>query len=99
VENTGPRDGTEVVQVYVSSPNVDDGLERPPRVLAGFRSVALAAGDAKTVTVPLHAQALKRYDRDDGWTLDPGPCTVHVGRSSRDLRASVSVPRYDLLRE
>ncbi|NKE37064.1 glycosyl hydrolase [Natronococcus sp. JC468] len=89
VENTADRDGREVVQVYVRPPTVD-GVDRPVRELAGFESVAIPAGERVSVTVDLEALAFARYGEDgEGWTVDPGEYALEVGRSSRDIRATL----------
>jgi beta-glucosidase len=90
VTNESDRDGHEVVQAYVEAPDAPDDLERPPRELAAFEAVEVAAGDSETVSLALDERALGRYDADDGWTVDDGAVTVHVGRSSRDLRLSAT---------
>ncbi|WP_226023315.1 beta-glucosidase family protein [Halomicrobium salinisoli] len=93
VENASDRDGREVVQAYVAAPEAPDDLERPPRELAGFAAVEVPAGESRTVELTLDERALGRYDADEGWTVDDGEFTVHVGRSSRDLRDSVTIER------
>lgn len=90
VTNTGDRDGTEVVQVYVEAP--DGGLVRPARQLVGATKVTVAAGDRRQVTVRVDPRALQVWD-DDGWVTPPGTYRLHVGRSSRDLRGWVDVDR------
>ena len=91
VQNTSDRDGIEVVQLYVGPENTAqatgaDGLVRPLRELAGFAAIELPAGASRTVEVDIDERALGRYDSEVGWTIDPGPYTVCVGRSSADLR-------------
>ena len=86
LENTSSRDGVEVVQAYVSSPETiieDDSLTRPPNELAGFRAVELPAETTRTVEVTLDGRSVGRYDVADGWRVDPGRYRIHVGRSSR----------------
>ncbi len=83
VENTGRRDGAEVVQVYVEPPPGDD--DRPLRHLAAFERVALAAGAEARVHVELDQRAFASW-LDGMWTVQPGDYTVLVGRSSRDLQ-------------
>lgn len=91
VTNTAERAGREVVQAYVGRDGSPDDLRRPVRRLAGFTSVSLLAGATRNVEVDLDGHAFARYDVADGWTVDPGAQTVDVGRSSRDLRGSVSI--------
>ncbi|AGB37354.1 beta-glucosidase [Natronococcus occultus] len=89
VENTTDRDGREVVQVYVRPPSVE-GVDRPVRELAGFESVAVPAGQRVSVAVELEDLAFARYSEDgDGWTVDPGEYVLEIGRSSRDVRATL----------
>ncbi|MFB6073468.1 MAG: beta-glucosidase [Haloarculaceae archaeon] len=90
VENTADRDGREVVQAYVRPPAVE-GVERPDREFAGAESVAIPAGESRTVEIDLDDLAFQRWD--DGWTVDAGEYVVEVGRSSRDARAEVTVER------
>ncbi len=77
VRNTGPRDGAEVVQLYVRLP----GADRPVKELKGFRRVELMRGTGVTVTLPL---------RD---LNDAGKYDVLVGASSRDVRLQGSFDR------
>ncbi|MFC3996185.1 glycoside hydrolase family 3 C-terminal domain-containing protein [Nocardiopsis sediminis] len=103
VRNTGPRDGAEVVQVYAAP-------ERPrfrsgPRELVGFARVELAAGQERTVTVPVDADDLAHWDVTRGHrVLDDGPVHLLIGTSSRDLphrltvQAQTDVPRWAPLR-
>jgi len=60
VENTGGRAGDEVVQVYVMPR--DAPAYAPHRWLAAFTRIALAAGERRTVRVPLAANALTLVD-------------------------------------
>jgi beta-glucosidase len=90
LRNTGTRPGREVVQAYLAGPPSDP--DTPPRQLAAFAAVTVAPGAAAEVTLRLPARAFARWDEQaGGWTWPPGPFTVHVGRSSRDLRLSLQV--------
>ncbi|MFF0200123.1 beta-glucosidase [Streptomyces sp. NPDC005017] len=91
VRNTGDRDGVAVPQVYLG-PSPDLALDQPVRVLAGYRRVALRAGERRQVTVQVVARTLSSWDtgRHD-WVLGTGRRTVWLGASSRDLPLSASV--------
>jgi beta-glucosidase len=90
LRNTGTRPGREVVQAYLAGPPSDPGA--PPRQLAAFAAAVAAPGSSAEVTLTLPARAFARWDEQAGsWAWPPGPFTVHVGRSSRDLRLSVQV--------
>jgi beta-glucosidase len=90
VRNTGSRPGREVVQAYLAAPAGD--AARPPRELAAFASVTAPPGAAADVALSVPARAFARWDPGSGgWVWPRGQFTVHVGRSSRDLRLSVPI--------
>jgi beta-glucosidase len=90
VTNTGPRDGAEVVQLYLSHPSA--GVPRPPRELRGFRKVRLAPGETAAVAFALTARDLAYWsEREHGWLTEPGRYQVAVGASSRDLRLTADL--------
>ncbi|MFB7250001.1 glycoside hydrolase family 3 C-terminal domain-containing protein [Microbacterium sp. NPDC056234] len=90
VTNTGAVDGREVVQVYVAPES--SIVERAPRELKAFASVALAAGETQDVTVVVRREDLAYWDiRVDRFVVEDGTYRVEVGASSRDLRGSTSV--------
>jgi beta-glucosidase len=93
VENVGDRRGREVVQAYVDSPSAPDDLDRPPREFAGSAAVEVGPGESATVTVTLDERAFGRWTADEGWTTEAGEHVVEVGRSSGDLRSSVTIER------
>ena len=90
VRNAGARAGREVVQAYVAGPPGDPG--RPVRALAAFGTASAEPGQAAEVVLTIPARSFARYDEEaGGWTWPPGQYTIHVGRSSRDLRLSVAL--------
>ncbi|WP_181686101.1 beta-glucosidase [Halorhabdus salina] len=95
VENVGDRDGHEVVQAYLGQD--DPSVERPPKELAAFESVELAAGESKTVTLEIEERDFAYYDTEESaWTVEDGDYTVSVGRSSRDIVDTDTVSVEDL---
>ncbi|MBW9095747.1 glycoside hydrolase family 3 C-terminal domain-containing protein [Microbacterium jejuense] len=90
VTNTGDRAGREVVQVYTGL--TSSQVQRAPRELKSFASVALEPGETQTVTLTVRRKDLAYWDiRADRWVVEGGSYTVSVGASSRDLRSSVEV--------
>jgi beta-glucosidase len=84
VRNSGDRAGEEVVEMYVK--HVNSKIDRPQQELKGFKRVALAAGETKTVELPLAATALAYWDADAGrFTIESDQVDVSVGPSSADL--------------
>jgi beta-glucosidase len=90
VTNTGDVAGREIVQVYTSL--ADSVVERAPRELKAFASVALAAGETREVSLTIRRADLAYWDiRVDGWVVEGGDYVVAVGASSRDLRSVTTV--------
>lgn len=91
VRNTGRREGIAVPQVYVG-PSPRLRLEQAVRVLAGYRRLALRAGERRRVTVDVTARTLSSWDpARHTWVLGTGRRTVWVGTSSRELRLRTNV--------
>jgi beta-glucosidase len=87
VTNTGPRPGTEVVQLYVR--DLESRLVRPDKELKSFARVWLEPGETRTVHLPLPPDALSYYDpARGGWIFEPGDFELLAGASSRDIRLS-----------
>ena len=82
VTNTGNREGTETVQLYVRDKADTEG---PTKSLRGFQRVTLKAGETKTVTIPL---TRKTFELWDGITstmrTKAGNYEVMCGNSSAD---------------
>ncbi|MGQ3009018.1 glycoside hydrolase family 3 C-terminal domain-containing protein, partial [Microbacterium aurantiacum] len=90
VTNTGARAGREVVQVYTSLPG--SRVQRAPRELKAFASVALEPGETQTVALTVRRADLAYWDiRADRFVVEGGAYAVDVAASSRDIRASVSI--------
>ncbi|MDZ7857954.1 glycoside hydrolase family 3 C-terminal domain-containing protein [Sphaerotilus sp.] len=90
VTNTGPRAGSEVVQVYVTDPV--SGVERPAQELKGFAKLHLQPGETGTATVTLGMRALAWFDEArGGWVAEAGAFGLRAGASSRDVRGEVEV--------
>lgn len=86
VTNTGSREGSEVVQLYVS--DLKSSLPRPVKELKGFRKVKLAPGETANVSFTIDKEALSFYDpAQHDWVAEPGKFQVLVGSASDDVRA------------
>ena len=80
IENTGKREGTEVVQLYVHDRVAP--TSRPVRELKGFQRVTLAPGEHKTVEFTAKANDLGSYDLDMHWMVPRGTYDVWVAPDS-----------------
>lgn len=90
VRNTGERDGSETVQLYVEPER--SSVERPLRELKAFRKLALKRGEAAEVAFTLGRDAFSHYDPSSrAWVKHVGSCAIHAGTSSGDLRVSAKV--------
>ncbi|MBN2037749.1 MAG: glycoside hydrolase family 3 C-terminal domain-containing protein [Chitinispirillaceae bacterium] len=85
VTNTGSVAGEEVVQMYVR--HLNSAVPRPQKELRGFRRVALAAGETKTVTMELPGRYLAYWDSAAvTWTVECNKVEIQVGASSADIK-------------
>jgi beta-glucosidase len=84
VTNAGPRDGDEVVQLYVR--DVVACVTRPVKQLAGFARVCLRAGETRRLCFELDPRQLAFYDHDLRLVVEAGEVRIMVGASSEDVR-------------
>jgi beta-glucosidase len=89
VENLGPREGTDVVQIYVRDRLASSA--RPVRELKAFIRVPLAAGDSALVRVRILVDMLNFTDGRGERIVEPGDFDLMVGSSSRDIHMSDTV--------
>jgi beta-glucosidase len=76
VKNSGAKEGDEVVELYVTHPDVQGA---PIRALAGFTLVHLAAGEQRTVSIPLHNRELSVVDENGKRHITPGTVELWIG--------------------
>ena len=82
VTNTGKREGTETIQVYVKALN-DAGA--PIKALKGFQKLMLSPGETKNFSVTLDSEAFEYYDEAiDELSPRAGKYQILYGTSSRD---------------
>lgn len=90
VQNTGSREGTEVVQLYIR--DLVGSITRPVKELKGFERVSLNSGEKRTVTFTLKPEHLGFYNAQNKFVVEPGDFKVWVGQSSADgLESSFTV--------
>jgi beta-glucosidase len=88
VSNTGKRNGTEVIQIYVRKVNDTDG---PLKTLKGFQRVDVAAGKTSQVVIGLPYSSFEFFDRASGkMAVSIGDYEVMYGNSSNtnDLKTT-----------
>lgn len=82
ITNTGKREGSEVVQMYVR--DLVGSVTRPVKELKGFSKVFLEPGETKTVTLEITPELLSFYDINMKYVVEPGEFNIMVGSSSWD---------------
>ena len=80
VENTGKRDGTEIVQVYIRNTADKEG---PLKTLRAFKRVDVKAGQKVTDTIRLDRESFEGWDSETNtMRFVPGTYEIYVGNSS-----------------
>ncbi len=82
VENTGRRDGAEIVQLYVR--DFVASLSRPVKELKGFQKIFLKAGEKRKVEISVKAKDLGFYNLSNQYVVEDGEFGLTVGTSSAD---------------
>ena len=80
--NTGAREGTETVQLYLQDKAAS--LVRPVKELKDYMKVTLKAGEEKTVRFRLSKKDMGFYDNSGKYLLEDGLFKIFAGGSSRD---------------
>ena len=80
VMNTGTQPGEEVVQLYIRLRGTSTA--QPVRALKGFRRVALAPGEKKTVEFDLPPQAFAIWNDRNEFAAEPANVTVWIAPDS-----------------
>ena len=86
VTNTGKRDGTEVVQLYIR--DLVGSVTRPVKELKGFERIFLKAGESKTVKFKITPEMLKFYNYDLKYINEAGDFTVMIGSNSEQVKSA-----------
>ena len=82
VANTGKRDGTEVVQLYIRDLSDAEG---PSKSLRGFQRVNVKAGQKATATIALTPKSFEFWDAESNtMRTKPGRYEILYGNSSQD---------------
>lgn len=81
--NTGSREGTETVQVYVKA----DREGTPNAQLKGIKKVTLKAGESRDIQVKLPLNAFGLYDEQAVFRVQKGNYLVSIGGSQPEARS------------
>jgi len=91
VKNTGAYPGQEVVQVYISCPQMT--MKKEYQRLAAFaKTRVLESGEQQEVILSFHLKDMASYcEADATYVLEEGNYKVRVGNSSRDTKVAAIV--------
>ena len=82
VANTGKRDGSEIVQLYIRNLQDPDG---PLKSLRGFQRVDVKAGQTATAVIEINEKSFEFWDSETNtMRVKPGKYEILVGTSSAD---------------
>ena len=82
VKNTGAYDGDEVVQAYISYPDME---RMPVKELKAFKRVRVKQGDKEVVQLEIPVAELQKWDLSQhAWKVYKGTYKINIGKSSAD---------------
>ena len=88
VKNTGTMAGKEVVQLYVSAPQMGQAKEYQ-RLVTFEKTANLGPGESQLLTLSFDVKDAASYEEDkSAWVLEAGDYVLRLGRSSRDTEVT-----------
>lgn len=89
LENTGKKNGAEVVQVYIGKP--ESKVERALKELKGFQKTFVEAGNSEKVDISIDVSNLAFYNEAiSDWEIEKGEYTIYVGNASDNIIKEIS---------
>ena len=90
LENTGSKNGSEVIQVYIGKPK--SKVKRALKELKGFKKTYLKKGEHATLEIPISISSLAFYDESIfDWNLEKGAYTIYIGNASNTIFEEISI--------
>lgn len=86
VTNTGQREATEVVQLYIHDRAAS--ISRPVKELKDFSRITLKPGESKDVVFKITPDKLSFYNYDLQYVLEPGEFDIMTGPDSRNVQST-----------
>jgi beta-glucosidase len=94
VQNTGLREGVEIVQLYTR--DLVSSVTTYEKNLRGFQRVSLKPGETKSITFTLTPEDLSLWNRSMKFVVEPGMFRVMVGAASEDIRLQADFEMVDV---
>lgn len=92
VTNTGDREGSEVVQMYIHD-IAATLISRPLKELKGYEKITLKPGESRTVSFVIREDMLRFYRADMTFGSEPGAFDLFIGTDSENNRKA----RFELV--
>ena len=96
VSNEGSIGGEEIVQLYVGFEN--SSVDRPIKLLRGFKRVALKPNETKTVSIEVKKKDIAWYNpENNAWEVENIDYTIYIGGSSNNkdlLTKKIKIKNY-----
>lgn len=90
IQNTGSRDGDEVVQVYLK--HLASPVPQPIRSLIAFQRVAVKAGATQKIGFDIPVERFHYWDVEKkAYVVDPGSYELEIGAASSDIRQTCRI--------
>ncbi len=90
VKNVGDREGSQVIQVYVSEDHPT--VARPLKELKAFSRVSLKPGESRKLIIDIPVEDLAFWDiENQKFTVNKGKYTISVGTSSKDISQKINI--------
>lgn len=83
VENTGSRDGKEVVQLYIR--DKFSSVATPIQQLKGFKKELIKAGKKVKITIEVPVSELGLYNERMQYVVEPGEFEIQIGSASDNI--------------
>ena len=91
VKNTSNVEAKEVVELYATAPGLD--MNKPAKELRAYaKTQSLKAGESQTITMTFAEADLASFcESKSAWVVEEGSYELHIGASSRDIRANLQL--------
>lgn len=89
LENTGKRDGKEVVQLYVR--DKVSSVASPIQQLKAFRKELVRSGETRQIKLELPMAELALYNARMAEIVEPGEFEIQIGPASDDIRMKQTI--------
>lgn len=82
IKNTGTVDGSEVVQAYITYPNIKD---MPAKELKAFKKINIGKNNTADVMLSIPVSELQKWDaQQHNWQLYKGTYTLAIAKNAND---------------